>query len=167
MSAEFIAHPAFKTDHRSPLRFIISHIIRHPVFGVLMIVGAFSNAALASAIPYYIGQAYNALIEGEGLAAVGSLALSIIFSQIVRACLQLMRNFSSEIFAQRIERDVRDELYASLLGKDMTFHDMQPVGEIMARVTNDVRELNLMMNPGMNLLIGSGMFLLVPLLAAP
>jgi ATP-binding cassette subfamily B protein len=29
----------------------------------------------------------------------------------------------------------------------MTFHDMQPVGEIMARVTNDVRELNLMMNP--------------------
>ena len=167
MSAEFIAHPAFKTDHRSPLRFIISHIIRHPVFGVLMIVGAFSNAALASAIPYYIGQAYNALIEGEGLAAVGSLALSIIFSQIVRACLQLMRNFSAEIFAQRIERDVRDELYASLLGKDMTFHDMQPVGEIMARVTNDVRELNLMMNPGMNLLIGSGMFLLVPLLAAP
>jgi ATP-binding cassette subfamily B protein len=49
----------------------------------------------------------------------------------------------------------------------MTFHDLHQVGEIMARVTNDVRELNLMMNPGMNLLIGSGMFLIVPVLAAP
>jgi len=61
---------------------------------------------------------------------------------------------------------VRDELYASLLGKSMTFHDLQPVGEIMARVTNDVRELNFMMNPGFNLIIGSGMFLIVPLFSS-
>ena len=167
MSAEFIAHPAFKTDHRSPARFILSHILRHPLFGIMMIIGAFSNAALASAIPYYIGQAFNALTAGQELEVIGSLSLAIIFSQIVRASLQTMRNFSAEIFAQRIERDVRDELYASLLGKSMTFHDLQPVGEIMARVTNDVREMNLMMNPGFNLLIGSGMFLLVPLIAAP
>ncbi|HRF97816.1 MAG TPA: ABC transporter transmembrane domain-containing protein, partial [Aggregatilineales bacterium] len=65
------------------------------------------------------------------------------------------------------ERDVRDELYASLLGKSMTFHDLMPVGEIMARVTNDVRELNLFMNPGVNLLLGSSMFLLLVLIGAP
>jgi ATP-binding cassette subfamily B protein len=167
MSAEFIAHAAFKTDRRSPARFIVSHILRHPLYGILMIIGAFSNAALASAVPYYIGLAYNALTNGQGIEAVGAMALSIIFSQLLRASLQLMRNFSAEIFAQRIERDVRDELYASLLGKSMAFHDMQPVGEIMARVTNDVRELNLMMNPGMNLLVGSGMFVLVPLISSP
>src|SRR5690606_26610161 len=73
----------------------------------------------------------------------------------------------SEIYAQRIERDVRDELYASLLGKSMSFHDMLPVGEIMARVTNDVREMNLMMTPGVNLLVGSSMFLIMPVIAAP
>jgi ATP-binding cassette subfamily B protein len=95
------------------------------------------------------------------------MALAIIVSQIVRGVLQLMRNGSSEMFGQRIERDVRDELYASLLGKSMTFHDLMPVGEIMARVTNDVREMNLMMNPGVNLLIGSGWFLIVPILASP
>jgi ATP-binding cassette subfamily B protein len=70
------------------------------------------------------------------------------------------------VFAQRIERDVRDELYASLLGKSMSFHDLQPVGEIMARVSNDVREMNFMMNPGMNMLIGSGMFLITPIISA-
>jgi ATP-binding cassette subfamily B protein len=78
-----------------------------------------------------------------------------------------MRNASAETYGQRIERDVRDELYASLLGKSMTFHDFQPVGEIMARVTNDVREMNLLMNPGINLLIGSGWFLIIPLFGSP
>src|SRR5690606_39176008 len=46
-------------------------------------------------------------------------------------------------------------------------HDMQPVGEIMARVTNDVIELNMMMNTGVNLLVGSSMFLVMPLIASP
>lgn len=167
MSAEFIAHAAFRTDRSSPFRFIVSHILRHPLFGILMIIGAFSNAALASAVPYYIGEAFNALTEGQPLEVIGALALTIILSQVIRASLQMMRNFSAEIFAQRIERDVRDELYGSLLGKSMSFHDMQPVGDIMARVTNDVRELNLMMNPGMNMLVGSGMFVLVPLISSP
>ncbi len=167
MTSEFVARESFHTDHSSPLRFILSHIRRHPIFAVTMVLGAFSNAALAAAIPYYIGVGFNALTEGRGLDALAAAAVSVFVSQFFRATLQLMRNFSAEIFAQRIERDVRDELYASLLGKSMTFHDMQPVGEIMARVTNDVRELNLMMNPGMNLLIGSGFFVIAPLIAAP
>lgn len=165
MNSEFIARVPFKTDHRSPLRFILSHIIRHPLFGLMMIVGAFSNAALAAAVPYFIGVAFNAVINGEPFSAVGNAALAIILSQILRGGLQIMRNMSAEVFAQRIERDVRDELYASLLGKSMAFHDFQPVGEIMARVTNDVREMNLMMNPGVNLIVGSGMFLITPIFA--
>jgi ATP-binding cassette subfamily B protein len=167
MSAEFVARESFRSDRRSPIRFILSHILRQPIFGVTMIIGAFSNAALASAVPYFVGLAFNAVTNGEPFDVVSSAALAIIASQLLRAGLQLMRNLSSEIFAQRIERDVRDELYGSLLGKSMTFHDMQPVGEIMARVTNDVREMNLMMNPGMNLIIGSGFFVITPLLAAP
>jgi ATP-binding cassette subfamily B protein len=167
MSSEFIAHSRYKTDRSSPLRFILSHIRRNPVFGLSMVFGAFSNAALAAAVPYFIGIAFNAINNNQDMTVVGQMALAVIGSQVLRAGLQLMRNFSSEIFAQRIERDVRDELYASLLGKSMAFHDFQPIGEIMARVTNDVREMNLMMNPGLNLIIGSGMFLLVPLIAAP
>lgn len=167
MSSEFIAHASFKTNHASPTRFIISHILRQPLVGVGMVIGAFSNAALAALVPYFIGQAFNSVLAGEDMQVVLNVTIAIIASQLLRGGLQLIRNFSSEIFAQRIERDVRDELYASMLGKSMTFHDMQSVGDIMARVSNDVRELNLMMNPGMNLIIGSGFFLLVPLFAVP
>jgi ATP-binding cassette subfamily B protein len=168
MTSEFIARTSFTSDRRSPLRFVLSHIVRHPIWGVLMTIGAFANAALAAAVPYFVGQAFNALQADvtTAMTVVGAMAIAAMLSQLVRAALQLMRNFSAEIFAQRIERDVRGELYASLLGKSMTFHDSVPVGEIMSRVTNDVRELNLMMNPGMNLIIGSGFFLITPVLGA-
>src|SRR5215475_13293803 len=156
MASEFIARRSFNSDHSSPVRFVLSHIRRHWFFGITMVIGAFSNAALATAVPYYIGIAFNDIVAGQGLEAVLPMALAIVASQLLSGGLQLMRNFSAELFAQRIERDVRDELYASLLSKSMSFHDTQPVGEIMARVTNDVREMNFMMNPGGNLLIGSG-----------
>jgi len=168
MAVEFVAN-TYKTNHTNTFRFIMSHVWRHPLFIGGLVFGAFSNAALAAAVPYYIGLAFDALVEpgGRGLGFVGLMALAVIASQGLRAVLQFMRNFSAETFGQRIERDVRDELYGSLLGKSMTFHDLLPVGEVMARVTNDVREVNLMMNPGVNLLVGSGMFLIMPLIAGP
>jgi ATP-binding cassette subfamily B protein len=48
----------------------------------------------------------------------------------------------------------------------MTFHNLQPVGDTMARATNDVRELNYMFSPGLNLVVGSFVFLLMPILVA-
>jgi ATP-binding cassette subfamily B protein len=167
-SSEFVVDVQYNTDRRNATRYILSHIYRQKYIALLLIIGAFSNAALAGAVPAFIGEGFDALGQEAGtvMPIIISVVFAIIVSQTIRAVLQFMRNFSAELFAQRIERDVRDELYASLLGKSMTFHDMQPVGEIMARVTNDVREMNLMMNPGVNLVIGSGMFLIVPVVAS-
>ena len=124
MSVEFVAN-TYNTNHTSTARFIFSHVRRHPLYILGLVIGAFSNAALAAVVPYFIGEAFNALAEpgGDGLEVVGFMALAIIASQLLRGVFQFMRNFSSEIFAQRIERDLRDELYVSLLGKSMSFHD--------------------------------------------
>ncbi|MDF1514212.1 MAG: ABC transporter ATP-binding protein, partial [Anaerolineae bacterium] len=61
----------------------------------------------------------------------------------------------------------RDELYISLIGKSMAFHDSYPTGDLMARATNDVREINFMFNPGFNMVIGSANFVFMPLFVAP
>ena len=169
MASEFIVQSPINTNHSNAFRFILSHITRHPLAATLLIIGAFSNAFLAGVVPALIGDAFDAIRQAneESLNVVLNVVLLIIASQLIRSVLQFMRNFSAEVFAQRFERDVRDELYSSLLGKSMSYHDLQPVGEIMARVTNDVREMNFMMNPGVNLLIGAGMFLVMPIVFAP
>jgi ATP-binding cassette subfamily B protein len=134
----------------------------------MMLIGAFGNAALAALVPVFFGRAFDLVVSGSGVASgLVNIALIIVGSQLVRGVLQFGRNYGAELMAQRLERDVRDELYLSLLGKSMTFHSLQPVGDTMARATNDVRQVNFMFSPGLNLVIGSGNFLIMPLVVAP
>jgi ATP-binding cassette subfamily B protein len=166
--AEFALTDRPLPDRRSPLRWILWHLGRHWWLAVVMSIGAFGNAALAAAVPVLIGQAFNLIMGNSAqLASLLHLTLLLAGSQILRGVLQLGRNFGAEVIGQRLERDLRDELYVSLLGKSMTFHNLQSVGDTMARATNDVREINLMFSPGVNLVIGSGNFMLMPLLIAP
>jgi ATP-binding cassette subfamily B protein len=146
----------------------MSHLVRHWLLFIGMLIGAFGNAALAAVMPVLTGVAFDAaLATPPSMATIGWAAVGIAASQIIRSFLQLGRNFASSVMGERIERDTRQELYVSLLGKSMTFHDMQPVGDTMARATNDVREMNLMMYPGVNLVIGSLNFMIMPLILAP
>ncbi len=133
----------------------------------MMVVGAAGNAGLAAVVPVLTGDAFNAMLKpSPDTSVLVPLAIIIGVSQIIRGILQLGRNFGAELLAQRIERSVRDELYLSLLGKSMTFHNLQPVGDTMARSTNDVREVNYMFSPGVNLVVGSLIFLLMPIFVA-
>ena len=133
-----------------------------------MVAGAVGNAALAAVVPVLTGDAFNAMLQPvPDTSVLLPLALTIAITQVIRGALQLGRNFGAELLAQKLERSVRDELYLSLLGKSMTFHNLQPVGDTMARATNDVREVNYMFSPGINLVVGSFIFLLMPIFVAP
>jgi len=166
--AEFIVPPRFDTDRRNAIRWLISYSWHYWYLFVLMVFGAFSNAALAAVVPVLMGQAFNAILESPPqVSALPRIALLIVISQVVRAILQFGRNFGAELLGQSVERDIRHELYVSLLGKSMTFHSLQSVGDTMARATNDVREVNFLFSPGLNLVIGSGLFLVMPIFVAP
>lgn len=166
--AEFTVTDILPGDRRSPVRWVFSHTFRHKWALLSLILGAFGNAALAAVVPILVGVAFNAILaKPPDYRKLVWAAVWIALSQMIRAIWQLGRNFGAEVVGQRLERDARAELYASLLGKSMTFHSLRPVGEIMARATNDVHELNLMLNPGVNLVLGSTNFLIMPLILAP
>jgi ATP-binding cassette, subfamily B, bacterial len=167
-TAEFTLTRKHQSNRSGSVAWIASHALRHWHLGLIVILGAISNAALAGVLPVLLGDAFNAILaDPPQTSSLGRIALLILGTQLLRALLQWARNFSAGITSQRVERDIRDELYLSLLGKSMTFHNLQPVGDTMARATNDVREVNFLFNPGLNLVIGSAIFLLVPLFIAP
>ena len=168
LPAEFTLHRKNKYDHSSAVRWILSHTRPYFWIMVMLFIGAIGNAVLAAVVPVLTGNAFNAMLKSPpDTSVLLPLALTIGISQIIRGVLQLGRNFGAELMAQKMERDIRDELYLSLLGKSMTFHNLQPVGDTMARSTNDVREVNYMFSPGVNLVVGSFMFILMPLFFAP
>ncbi len=147
---------------------MFSHIWRYKIWLLGILIGALGNAGGGALMPVFIGQAFNAInANPHDMTAFVFAVAMVVVSQVVRAVVQLMRNFSSEVIGQRIERNARDELYLSLIGKSMEFHDRQSIGDVMARATNDVREVNMLMNPGINIVVGSASFLIYPLLIAP
>jgi ATP-binding cassette subfamily B protein len=150
------------------VRWIWAHATKYSWILVMLVLGAVGNAALAGVIPLLTRSAFDAMLAPvPDTSVLLPLALILGFSQIIRGVLQFGRNYGAEILAQRLERDIRDELYISLLGKSMTFHSLQPVGDTMARATNDVREINFMFSPGINLVVGSFLFLVIAILYSP
>jgi ATP-binding cassette subfamily B protein len=167
-AVEFTLPQRYRTNQRGPVRWLFSHALHRWPLILVAFSGAFINAAMAAATSVLIGQAFNAVLaEPPDMGRLGQIALTIAGLNLLRGFLQYCRNGGFELIAQGIERDVRNELYVSLLGKSMTFHNIQPVGDTMARATNDVREVNFLFSPGINMVVGSLNFLIMPLILAP
>jgi ATP-binding cassette subfamily B protein len=162
---EFSVADEHRYNRASPLRWIFSHLARYPGLAVTFAVCATLTNVLFSMLPRLIGLAFDEVLKPQpsvqNLLLISAAALGVV---LLRGVIDLANSWSIETLGQRLERDARDELYISLLGKSQTFHNRQRVGDIMARATNDIRQLNPMMNPGVSLTIESMMGIAVPLL---
>jgi ATP-binding cassette subfamily B protein len=137
---------------------------RYPHFLASFLFAALLTNVLFSIVPRLTGLAFDEVLKPEpSPQRLLTIALSILGLVLVRGVLDITNSWSVETLGQRMERDAREELYISLLGKSQTFHNRQRVGDIMARATNDVRQLNPMMNPGVSLTIESIMSIVAPL----
>ena len=161
--AEFRVEGAPTYDRRGPRRWVLSHLARHPALLGGFAVGLLGASVLNSTVARLTGVVFDEVVGGLDLARLTSLALIVLGAVLVRGALDLGASFAVETLAQRIERDAREELYLSLLGKSQTFHERQRVGDVMARATNDVRQLHGMMNPGVALIGDSLLGLIVPI----
>jgi ATP-binding cassette subfamily B protein len=161
---EFSLESEYKYKRTGPVRWILSHTLRYPIFLLGMILAALGNNMAYSNIQLFIGRAFD-VITGTGFqrGELIKVALTVMVAAMSQGLTGLMRNYSAEFLAQRVERDSRHELYVSLLGKSQTFHGRQRIGDIMARATNDVRTLNLMFSPGVMLITDSVMNTIVPM----
>jgi ATP-binding cassette subfamily B protein len=162
---EFTVANEYVYDQRSPVRWIISHILRYPLLPLAALLGQFFRSSLYSVGALLIGQAFDLVATpGAAIGALLSLALLILAARFSVGVIDLGSIMAVETLAQRLERDSREELYVSLLGKSQTFHNRQHVGDVMARATNDMQQLNLMISPGAVLISESALFTLMPLI---
>ncbi|MBN1649338.1 MAG: ABC transporter ATP-binding protein [Spirochaetales bacterium] len=163
---EFRVAGAHIYNTKSPVRWITSHVLRYPVLPFLVVFTAILNNMAYSNIQIYIGKSFDRIVSPSWqIADLMGLVLIIVLSAVAQGLTGVSRNFSVEFLAQRIERNAREELYISLLGKSQTFHGRQRIGDIMAKATNDVRMLNAMFAPGMMLITDSLLAFIVPFIA--
>jgi ATP-binding cassette, subfamily B, bacterial len=162
---EFSVTGEYTYNRTGPIRWLLSHVLRYKKFVFSFLAASIVTSALFSAIPALTGVAFNEVLKpNPDPGALLNIGLLILGFVLLRGATDIVNAFSVETLAQRTERDAREELYLSLLGKSQTFHNRQRVGDVMARATNDVRQLNAMLNPGVALIIDSLMSIIMPLI---
>ncbi len=161
---EFTVAGEYVYNRRSTGRWIASHLLRYPQLPLLVVLLSISEMVLFSVAPVLTGQAFDLMLSPQrSVAALTSVALLVFGVRIVQGIIGLCSAGTVELLAQRLERDTREELMISLLGKSQTFHNRQQIGDIMARATNDVRQLNAMVNPGFSMIFNSMLGIVIPI----
>lgn len=154
-----------KARKRGVLRWILSHIFygTNKIFIFVVFFTTILASILASSISISIGNAVEQFLNAN----IGSLlfyTIMILTLGFMTPILRLLNYGLREILAQRLERDTRKEFYGILLGKSQSFHDKQRVGDLMARVTDDVRMLNFLISPAVSLIFESFTTLVIPIM---
>jgi len=163
---EFRVAGEHRYNRTSPVRWVLSHIGRYWYLPLGMLLASTIDQGMMSYSQLLIGRAFE-WIDGPApiVADLARIALTLLGMRLVMGLISILQVFCREQLAQRMERDGRDELYISLLGKSLTFHGRQRVGDVMARATNDVRFLNYMISPGVGLILQTSLGLVMPLFA--
>jgi ATP-binding cassette subfamily B protein len=161
---EFTVSDEHQYDRRSPWRWIGSHIRRYPLLPLLFLLTTAAMAGTQSLAAVLMGQAFDTVISGATTGKIAMAALFVAAAYIGYALSDIVNTVIGRILSQRVERDTRDEVYLSLLGKSQTFHGRQRVGDVMARVTNDIQQISQVVTPGFNFVIESLLSLLAPLI---
>lgn len=158
-----IAH-THQYDYRSVLHWFKSHIFRYPILFITFVLTTFGMAASQSLTTVTMGMAFDTVIQNEGRAALTIATLYVVAAFVGYGSFDIVNSLAIRVLAQRVERNARDELYLSLLSKSQTFHGKQRIGDLMARATNDVQQVNQFVSPALGITIESVLTLLVPLI---
>jgi ATP-binding cassette subfamily B multidrug efflux pump len=127
----------------------------------------FGSNLLATLGPRFIQRAIDALLRTDWhaarLAAIWVAALAL-----VGGCLRFGMRYLLNGASRRVETDFRNDLFGHLIGLSAPFFQRYPVGDLMARATNDLLALRMVAGPAVMYLVDTTVrtIMIVPMMAA-
>jgi len=136
---EIIAGKAYDAAlMRRLLRYLRPYWPRVLLAFVCIVVGS----VLQLAQPYLMKLAIDEYIANGDLAGLDDIALLFLGVLAAAFAMEFVQSYVLQTTGQRIMFDIRAEIYGHLHRLDVAFHDRNPVGRLMTRVTTDVDALN-------------------------
>ena len=122
----------------SPRRTFSFYLGRHSTRLLLGALGMTAAAVLAVVPPRFIGQIVDALNVGTELGAVIVLALGSVAFAAAEAATRGLSRYQIINASRRIEYEMRNDLLAHLQTMQLGYFQHQRIGDLMARLTNDL-----------------------------
>src|SRR5712692_3870442 len=113
-------------------------------FGALAI-----KDALWAALMPAMGAGIDALTAGRGLTVVLGFAGIMVALSAVKGLFQYWMRVLLIGMSRDVEYDLRNDLFARLMTLDAAFYGRVRTGDILARATNDMNAVRMMLGPGL------------------
>lgn len=136
-----------------PVRVLLRYLARHRTRYLGGFAFLLATNVCALAIPWVVKGAIEAVAGGTALGAVTAGALAIAGLAVLQGVTRSASRFALLGASQRVEADIRNELFDRLLRLPPAFYQTQRTGELMSRATSDLQ--------GVTMLIGFGLLSLV------
>src|SRR5438093_11403768 len=99
--------------------------------------------------PPIIGRAIDGMRKtGVSLHTIGVLALMLLAVSVVKAIFQFLIRWVLIGASREIEFDLRNDLFRHLEGLSHSFYQRTRTGDIMAKATNDLNAVRMLLGPG-------------------
>src|SRR5581483_3969605 len=103
---------------------------------------------LAAALPLVIKDGVDSLTRGFQLRIVIQMAALLIGLSLVKGIFQYWMRVIIIGISRDIEYDLRNDLFGRLVALSQDFYSHFRTGDIMARATNDLNAVRMMLGPG-------------------
>ncbi len=165
MLREFRTGNEYPYNRTTPVKWVISHVMRYPLLPIGFVILAIVAISGFTYTSIQIQEAFDIIKDRKPIEQLIAVSIAIFVVRAAFALIDMINTVIREFLASRMERDAREELYISLLSKSQTFHNRQRVGDLMAAATGDVSQLNMMISPGLSLIIEATTQLITPIIA--
>ncbi len=130
---------------------------------VLAFLGTLSFALVATYRPTLIGQVFQKYVIDEKTRSHEQFAfwLLVISSMLLlEAVLQFTSSYFSNLFAQKVIRDMRVKVFSHLTQFRMKYFDKTPVGNLVTRVVSDIEAISDVFSSGLIEIFGQLLMLI-------
>lgn len=127
--------------HENPLKIFFSYYKPHLKLFIADMICAFLIAAIDVAFPMFSRYALDVLIPNRNLRIFTFFIIILGGGYFLRWLCNWFVNYWGHIFGNRIEQDMRRDVFSHLEKLPFSFYDTNRTGKIMARATTDLFEI--------------------------
>jgi ATP-binding cassette subfamily B multidrug efflux pump len=130
------------------VRFLWPYLRRYRKGFVLGFAALALKSGLGATVPLAMRAGIDALIGGRGLRAVFGFAALMLGLALVKGLFQYWMRVILIGISRDVEYDLRNDLFARLVTLDAGYYGRTRAGDILARATNDMNAVRMMLGPG-------------------
>jgi ATP-binding cassette subfamily B protein len=131
---------------------------------ILSFLSTIVLSALTPARPYLIGEMVNRYIvteDNQNASALLNWSLLILLMLLFEGIFQFVGSYLSNLLAQSVIRDMRQQLFKHIITFRMKYFDKTPIGALVTRVVSDIQAVSEAFSSGLIDVLGDLIMLIV------